>query len=496
MESGTSENIYQEIAKRTGGDIYLGVVGPVRTGKSTFVKRFMEAMVIPYIDNIYQRERARDELPQSGSGKTIMTSEPKFVPEEAAEISPDGTSKLSVRLIDSVGYMIPGAIGAEEEGRPRMVTTPWLPDEIPMAQAAELGTKKIMDEHCSIGIVMTTDGTIHDIPREEFIEAERRSIEDMKATGKPFVVILNSSDPNGETAQTIKEKMEKEFNVHCLCVNCLLMDEHQICEILNEILCEFPVSEIRFYMPSWLQSLPVTHEMKLGIYEAMRSCGDDFGSVRAARSKIEHIGEATGVEQVKIDSIHLGSGILEVRIFMDEALFYKILSEQTGTEIKNDVDLMAKLEELTRIKQAHDKISAALDQVQATGYGIVMPTPDEMKLEVPQIVRKGSNFGVKLKASAPSIHMMRADIETEISPIVGDEKQSEELIRYLLDEYENDAEKLWQSNIFGKSVYDLVNEGLSSKLKRMPDESRFKLRSTLSRIINEGSSGLLCIILA
>lgn len=494
--TGASANIYQEISERTGGDIYLGVVGPVRTGKSTFVKRVMETLVIPNIENVYQKERAKDELPQSGSGRTIMTSEPKFIPEDAVEISPDGTVNLSVRLIDSVGYMIPGALGAEEEGKPRMVTTPWLPVEIPMAQAAEIGTKKIMDEHCSVGVVITTDGTIHDIPREDFVQAEARAIADMKATGKPFLVLINSKTPCDAKAESVKRELEEKYDVRCICVNCLTLQEGEILDIFHGILQEFPVSGIEIYMPGWFSTLQNSHQLKSMLYEKMLDCAKRITMLSQAELVLQELQEIDGVDTVSIASADLGAGVLRVNVDISDHIYYKILSETTGFEVHCDAELMTLLAQLAKMKAAYDKIETALQQVQATGYGIVMPTPDEMHLEVPQIVRKGSNYGVRLKASAPSIHMMRADIQTEINPIVGDEKQSQELLQYLLKEYEDNTEKLWESNIFGKSVYELVNEGLGSKLKRMPEEARFKLQSTLSRIINEGSSGLLCIIFA
>jgi len=494
--TGAATNIYKEIAERTGGDIYLGVVGPVRTGKSTFVKRVMETLVIPNIQNIYQKERAKDELPQSGSGKTIMTSEPKFVPEEAVEISPDGTASLSIRLIDSVGYMIPGALGAEEDGQPRMVTTPWSPQPIPMTEAAELGTKKIIDEHCSIGVVITTDGSIHDIPRQVFLEAEHRAIIDMKATGKPFLVLINAADPNSEQAQSLRRQLEETHQVRCLCVNCLTLQEQELKQILTAILYAYPIGEIQFYLPKWLDALPVDHPVKATLYEAMRQNSQPIRTLHEAEPSLSRLCSLDSVETFRIRAIDPGTGTVVCELGLQEALFYRILTEHSGFQVENDGDLLQLLAELSQIKQKYDKVSSALEQVQATGYGIVMPSTDEMQLEVPQIVRKGSNYGVRLKASAPSIHMLRADIETEINPIVGDEKQSEDLLQYLLQEYEDDTEKLWESNIFGKSVYELVNEGLGTKLKRMPEESRYKLQATLSRIINEGSSGLLCIILA
>lgn len=495
MQSAAA-NIYQEIAERTGGNIYIGIAGPVRTGKSTFVKRVMETLVIPNIENVYQKERAKDEIPQSGSGKTIMTSEPKFVPEEAVTVSLNGAARVSVRMIDSVGYMIPGAVGAEEDGKPRMVTTPWYPQEIPMTQAAELGTKKIMEEHCSIGIIVTTDGTVTDIPREDYIQAEGRAIADMKATGKPFLVLINSVQPQSREAQELKDKLETEYDIQCHCVNCLTLDEHEICIILNNLLLEFPVTELRFFLPQWMRALSVDHPVKKELFEAIRKTSQEIAHLRHAESNLLKLQNMNNVENATISEINSGAGIVNCEIRIPITLFYDILSQESGFPIKDEADLMLLLRELSTVKRSYDKVSAALEQVKATGYGIVMPTPEEMQLEVPQIVRKGSNYGVRMRASAPSIHMLRADIETEISPIVGDEKQSEDLLQYLLREYEGDTEKLWQSNIFGKSVYELVNEGLGTKLKRMPEEAQYKLQSTLSRIINEGSSGLLCIILS
>ena len=492
----TAPAIFHDIAERTGGDIYLGVVGPVRTGKSTFVKRFMELLVIPNIENVYQRERARDELPQSGSGRTIMTSEPKFVPEEAVVISPDQASRLSVRLIDSVGYVIPGALGAEEDGQPRLVSTPWFPDEIPMTQAAELGTKKIMEEHCSIGIVITTDGSIHDIPREEFLEAENRAIEDMKATGKPFLVLLNTTSPEDPAAKQLRQELEHRHQVRCLCVNCLTMQEQTVAEILSAVLYEFPVSEVHVRLPGWLRGISGQHPVKNALHQALRACCTQIGTIREAETVLQQLTQLEQVDAVQMHTIDPAVGQILCEIQLQSGLFYEALSQTSGFSVSDDAALLTLLAELSHVKRAYDKISDALQQVYATGYGIVMPSTEEMHLEVPEIVRKGSNFGVRLKASAPSIHMLRADIETEISPMVGDEKQSEDLLQYLLQEYEGDTEKLWSSNIFGKSVYELVNEGLSTKLRRMPDESRSKLQNTLSRIINEGSSGLLCIILS
>ena len=365
-----------------------------------------------------------------------------------------------------------------------------------MQEAAELGTKKIMEEHCSTGIVITTDGTITDIPAEDYREAEARSIRDMQATGKPYVVLLNSTDPDGAEAQARRAEIEAEYGATCLAVNCLTMEEPALREILASLLYAFPVTEVQVYLPRWMEALPVEHPVKAELYEAMRKSAGEISTLRQAEPSLAALGTLGNVERVEMRAVEPGSGIVSCAVILPDALYYQILSERSGFPVEDDRALMALLEELAAVKRQYDKVSTALEQVRATGYGIVMPTPDEMRLEVPQIVRRGSNYGVRLKASAPSIHMLRADIETEINPIVGDEKQSKELLQYLLSEYEGDTEKLWSSNIFGKSVYELVNEGLSGKLKKMPEEARMKLQATLSRIINEGSSGLLCIIFA
>ena len=487
--------LYEQISRRTDGNVYIGVVGPVRTGKSTFIKRFMEQLVLPNIENVYQRERAKDELPQSGSGKTIMTSEPKFVPEEAVQISPDQKSKLSVRLIDSVGYIVPGAIGADENGEPRMVTTPWFDHEIPMLQAAELGTKKVMEEHSSIGIVMTTDGTITDIPREDYVDAEARAIADMQATGKPFIVIVNSAQPQAEPAQSLCRELHEKYHVACMTADCLTMHIAQIQNILTELMYEFPLTELRFYLPGWVQALPMEHEIKRALYDAMRSRAAEISRLSEAEPALGHIRELEQVQDFHITAVDLGTGTVDCVLGFPEALFYQVLSEQSGFDIPDDAELMQLLRELSQTKRAYDKVASALEQVNATGYGVVMPSPEQMHLEVPQIIHKNGSYAVRLKASAPSIHMLRADIETELSPMVGDEQQSAQLIEYLLGEYEGNTEKLWESNIFGKSLYELVSDGLSTKIKRMPDDVRMKFKQTLGRIINENTGGMICILL-
>ncbi len=486
------DHIYADIAARTGGNIYVGVVGPVRTGKSTLVKRIMEELVIPGIDDPYRKERARDELPQSGSGKTIMTSEPKFVPEEAVEITPDGTTRLRVRMIDSVGYMVNGAVGAEENGTARMVTTPWFDHEIPMTQAAELGTKKVMQEHCSIGIVVTTDGTITDIPREDYVPAEKKAISDMQKTGKPYLVVVNSRDPGGENARAVAEQLRREHGVTPMVADCQALDLSGIAGMLRALLYTFPMKQLHVHLPRWLDALEPEHPVKAALYQALVQRAEEIRNLGQAEGILADLGQLPQVQDYTLRSVDLADGTVVCAISLPEALYYEILSAKAGLPIENDAQLLALLMELAKVKQEYDKIADALSAVKATGYGVVMPTAGEMKLETPEIIRKGGAFGVKLKAGAPSIHMVRVDIDTEISPMVGDEKQSRDLITHLTGE---DPDMLWQSNIFGKSVYDLIQEGLTAKLVQMPQEVREKFRGTLTRIVNEGASGLICLIL-
>ena len=486
------DSIYADIARRTGGNVYIGVVGPVRTGKSTLIKRIMEQLVIPGIDDPYRKERARDELPQSGSGRTIMTSEPKFIPEEAAEISPDGKTKLRVRMIDSVGYMVPGAVGAEEDGTPRMVTTPWYDHEIPMAQAAELGTKKVMEEHCSIGMVVTTDGTVTDIPREDYLDAEKRAIADMQKTGKPFLIIINSRNPSGEAAAKAADAIQREYGIQPMTADCQSLDAEGIGRILKALLYAFPMTELRVHLPRWLDALEEEHPVKAALYQALLRCSGEIRYLSQAEETLQSLQQLEQVQDYTLRGVSLSEGYVSCAIVLPEQLYYEILSTKAGLTIENDAQLLSLLMELAKVKQEYDKISDALTAVKDTGYGVVQPSAEEMKLEKPEIIRKGSTFGVKLKAGAPSIHMVRVDLDTEISPMVGDEKQSRDLIEHLTGE---DPEHLWQSNIFGKSVYDLIQEGLTAKLVRMPTEVRGKFRGTLTRIVNEGATGLICLIL-
>ena len=486
------DNIYRDIAARTEGNIYIGVVGPVRTGKSTFIKRIMEELVIPNINEPYRKERAKDELPQSGSGKTIMTSEPKFIPEEAVEISPDGTAKMRVRMIDSVGYMVEGAVGAEEDGVPRMVTTPWFDYEIPMTEAAELGTKRVMQEHCSIGMVVTTDGSITDISRDDYIEAEKRAINDMQATGKPYLVIINCTDPGSESAQNTKTYIQEQFGITPVVADCQALSSEGIGNILKSLLYAFPMTQLQVHLPRWMDALEMDHPVKAALYEALITRAQQIGTLAQAEPTLSKLRELEQVLDFTLRTVDLATGTVVCALGFPEKLFYEILSSRAGMPIENDGQLLALLTELSAIKQEYDKISDALSSVNATGYGIVMPTAEEMKLQKPEIIRKNGSYGVRLKAGAPSIHMIRVDIDTEINPMVGDEKQSQDLIDYLMGE---DPDKLWQSNIFGKSVYALIQEGLTSKLVRTPEDVRARFRGTLTRVVNEGASGLICLIL-
>ncbi|MBQ7714132.1 MAG: stage IV sporulation protein A [Oscillospiraceae bacterium] len=493
--TNNNSQIYQDIATRTAGDIYVGVVGPVRAGKSTFIKRFMETQVIPNIDDPYRRERAKDELPQSGSGRMVMTAEPKFVPEEAVDISLGDGAGCSVRLIDCVGYMVPGATGDADGDAPRMVSTPWSEQEVSMAQAAELGTGRVIREHSTIGVVVTTDGSITDIPREAYVEAEGRVIRELQEIGKPFLVLLNAADPSSERVRALADDIAAAYGVTCLPVNCLLLDDAAVEEILKAILYEFPLAELDLAIPSWVQALDAGHPIKCGLYRSIRESAQGLRRIRQVPDAVAAMGAYDGVSAANITSIQLGTGVANAELQLPRALFYQTISEQSGFSVGDDGDLMSLLTELSTVKAEYDKVAQAVKDARETGYGIVVPSVDELDLEEPEIMKQGGRYGVRLKASAPSIHMIRADIETTVSPIVGNEKQSEDMVNYLLQEFEGDTTKIWQSNIFGRSFHEIVNEDLQAKLKHMPDDARKKLRETLERIINEGSGGLICIIL-
>ena len=488
-------SIYRDIAERSGGDVYIGVVGPVRTGKSTFIKKFMDLLVIPNIPNTYTADRTRDELPQSAAGRTIMTTEPKFIPNEAVTVNLGDNANLKVRMIDCVGYIVDGSLGYIEEDMPRMVKTPWSDDAIPFSEAAEIGTKKVICEHSTIGLVVTTDGSICEIDRQDYIPAETRVINELKELNKPFIIILNTVNPNSQDAIKLKKELEQQHGVPVACVNCEEIDAKDINDIIEKVLFEFPVSEIKIKIPGWMQTLDKKHWLCESVYSGVLDGITSVNKINDVRCFADTICGCEYVDKSYIEGMDLGKGMVDLRLVPEENLFYKVLGEITGLEISDEKKLIDVISDMAKMKKEYDKISYALHEVNETGYGIVSPSPDEMTLQEPQIVKQGGRFGVKLKASAPSLHLIRADIETVVNPIVGTEKQSEELMQYLTSEIENDPSKIWETNLFGKSLYDLVNDGLHTKLSKMPEESRMKLKDTLTRIINEGSGGLICIIL-
>lgn len=486
--------LYDDIAKRTQGNIYIGVVGPVRTGKSTFIKRFMETIVIPEIDNVYRRERARDELPQSGSGKTIMTAEPKFVPEEAVSISIAGGGEFSVRLIDSVGYMVPGAIGQEEDGRERMVTTPWFNYEIPMTKAAEIGTKKVIEEHSTIGIVITTDGSITELPRENYISAENTVIQELKALSKPFIVLLNCTEPKSVRSQEIALDISKRHHVSVMPVNCMALGAGEIEDIIRSVLYEFPISEMVFKFPDWVKALPTSSPIKTELLGKILACAPMLRCMRDAGPAVSTVMALETVNRAELKSMDLGSGKAVAELDLPRSLFYRTVSDSSGFEVKNDGDLVRLLVSLSDVKSGYDRIAGALKQVRDTGYGVIMPSRDEMVLEEPEVIKQGGRYGVRLRANASAIHLISADIKSEISPTVGSQQQSEDLINYLLAEVDGDKGRLWESNIFGKSLFELVNEELGAKICRMPADVKEKFRHAIQKVVNDGSGTVICII--
>ncbi len=489
-----TETIYQDMAVRTGGNIYIGVVGPVRTGKSTFIKRFMETLVLPGIGDVYMRERARDELPQSGSGRTVMTSEPKFVPEDAVQITAGGAS-FSVRLIDSVGYLVEGAAGTDEEGAPRMVTTPWFDHEITMAEAAELGTRKVIAEHSTVGVVMTTDGSITEIPRENYIPAEERCVGELKALGKPFILVLNSARPESPEAEALRRELQEKYDVDCVLVSCLRLTEADVTRVIRAALQEFPLTEIGICLPDWLDALEPEHPLKAKLYRALKEACGGMRRLRDAEGAAAKLAGIETVERAGLESLRADTGGVTLRLELPRALFYRTLSESSGVAVTGDGDLMVLLTDMAKVRREYERVRDALREVREKGYGVVFPDTGELTLAEPEIVRQGGKYSVRLKASAPSIHMILANIETEVSPAIAGGKQSEDVINYLLQEFEGDSGKIWESNIFGKSLYEIAGEGLQAKIKKMPEDARSKLRETLQRVVNEGSGGLICILL-
>ena len=488
-------NIYKDISERTGGDIYIGVVGPVRTGKSTFIKKFMDTLVIPNIPNQSQKERAVDELPQSAAGRTIMTTEPKFIPEDAVQVDMGGGASFSARMIDCVGYIVPSALGYIEDDQPRMVMTPWFEKEIPFNMAAEIGTKKVITDHSTIGLVITTDGSISDIDRNEYEEAEERVINELREIEKPFIVLLNSTHPSDSETRKLASELLEKYKVPVIPVNCAAIDENEIKRILAEILFEFPLKEIKVNMPGWINSLEKDHWLRSSIYTCMKNSAKEIEKVNEIQQLINALENCEYITNTEVSAINLGNGSANIKLSLEPHLFYKIMGEKTGIEIKDECDLMDSMMDLARLKEKYQKIAAAYDDVDESGYGIVMPSMEELTLSEPEIIKQNGKYGIRLRASAPSIHMMKTQIQTEVTPIVGSEQQSEELVMYLLREFEENPSKIWESNIFGKSFHELVNEDLHNKLYRMPPDARGKIKETVERVINEGCNGLICIIL-
>lgn len=489
------KNLYQDIALRCGGDIYLGVVGPVRTGKSTFIKRFMEAIVLPNMQGEHRISRVTDELPQSGAGKTIMTTQIRFVPDEAAEVSLSDTATARVRLVDCVGYLVPGALGLDENGQPRMVRTPWFEHDIPLEDAARIGTQRVIREHATIGVMVTTDGSITELPRSAYVEAEEKAVGELKALEKPFVVLLNSRSPDSADVQNLRDSLAEKYGVPVLAMDVEGMDEGDINRVLETLLMEFPLNEVHIAVPGWLLALQKDHWLVSDVMERLHQAAEGMHVMRDAAALTDALAESENVEAAAIGAMQLNTGDIDCRVTLPEQLFYQVLSRESGQEIEDEEHLFRLMTELTQAKKEYDRVKEALDSVQRTGYGMVPPTMDQMTLQEPEIVKQGSRFGVKLKANAPSLHMLRVDIETEVSPIVGTEKQSEELMRNLLSEFESDRGGIWQTEIFGKSLNELVREGMSSKLTRLPEDVQQNLAAALSKIINEASGGMICILL-
>jgi stage IV sporulation protein A len=487
-------DIYSDIKARTNGDIYIGVVGPVRTGKSTFIKRFMDLLVLPNIENVHSRERTKDELPQSAAGKTIMTTEPKFIPKETATISLSEGLDFNVRMIDCVGYMVEGAAGHIENEKERLVKTPWFENQIPFTQAAELGTKKVINDHSTIGIVITTDGSFGELERNNYLAPEERTISELKKLKKPFIVLLNSARPLSEDTQILAESLVEKYNVSVLPVNCEQLKKDDITRIMEKVLYEFPVSEVDFNVPKWIEMLPDTHWLKADLISCVKDIVSNVSLIRDIQGDIKYP-ESPYIKNFKLDKIDMSEGCAKIGVEFDDEYYYTVLSDLLGSEVKGEYQFISMIKKFAVIKNEYDKVSKALNDVKYKGYGIVAPVLEEITLEKPEIVKHGSKYGVKIKANAPSIHMIRANIETDVSPIVGSEQQSAELINYLTAQVEDDPMSIWDSNIFGKSLHDLVNDGLQNKIFRMPEDSQVKLQETLQKIINDGSGGLICIII-
>ena len=488
-------NIYEDIAKRTQGDIYIGVVGPVRTGKSTFIRKFMETLVLPNIENEFKRDRTRDEIPQSGSGKTIMTVEPKFVPADGVVIQLKDSVSLKVRMVDYVGYIVEGALGHEENGKQRLVSTPWSKDAMTFEEAAEIGTKKVIRDHSTIGVVVITDGSVTGIERGSYIEAEERVIDELKSMNKPFVVILNSLTPKDEKTELLRNELEEKYEVPILPVNVEQMEEPDIENILETVLYDFPLNEIRINISKWVEGLEKNHWIKESIISTLKQCIANLQKIRDIDDIVNGFENLEFLDGVTVENVELGEGVVNIQLSTKQELFYNVLEEKSGFKIEEDSQLLNLVTTLSKVKQEYDKIEVALNDAKNFGYGVVAPSLSELSLEEPEIIKQGKQYGVKLKANAPSLHIIKADISTEVSPIVGNQNQGEEMVKYLLNEFEQNPSEIWESNMFGKSLNDLVKEQLQSKLYTMPDEIRFKIQKTLQKIINEGSNNIITIIL-
>ena len=488
-------DIYKDIAERTGGDIYIGVVGPVRTGKSTFIKRFMDLLVLPNIANTYTRERAKDELPQSASGRTIMTTEPKFVPNEAVEISLGDNTDFRVRMIDCVGYLVPEAEGHMDGETPRMVHTPWSEEPMPFLEAAEMGTKKVITDHSTIGMVVTTDGSVTEIPRENYEDAEERVIAELKEIGKPFIILLNTATPYSDGTQALRGELAEKYEVPVMAVNAAQLKAEDIRKILEEMLYQFPIRELRFFFPGWVETLEPEHWLKSGMVEALKGVMEKADKLADVPGAVEGLAEQEFLKKAYTDHILPGEGAADIALTFDDGLFYRILSETVNLPIENDYALISTIRMLSETKQEYDKIAAALSDVKRKGYGVVTPVFEEITLEKPEVFKQGSRYGIKLRAKGESIHLIKADVETEVSPIIGNEEQSREFIDHLISDYEEEPEKIWDLNIFGRTLSSMVSDGMQNKIYRMPEDAQMKLQETLQKIVNEGSGGLICIIL-
>ena len=488
-------NIYEDIAKRTQGDIYIGVVGPVRTGKSTFIRKFMENLVLPNIENEFKRERTQDEIPQSGSGKTIMTVEPKFVPADGVEIKIKDTVSLKVRMVDCVGYIVDGALGQEEEGKQRLVSTPWSQEAMTFEKAAEIGTKKVIRDHSTLGIVVLTDGSVTGIDRKNYLSAEERVINELKSLNKPFAVVLNTLDPYSESTELLRSELEEKYDVPIVPLNVLAMDEEDIENVMETVLYDFPLNEIRINLPKWVEGLERNHWIKNNIIFTLKQSIAEIGKLRDVDSIVKGFSELEFLEDTEVENVELGEGVISIDLTAKQDLFYNVLEEKSGFKIDGDHQLLNLVTKLSRVKNEYDKIESALYDAKTKGYGVVAPSLDELSLEEPEIIKQGKQYGIKLRANAPSLHIIKADISTEVSPIVGNQTQGEEMIKYLLDTFEENPSELWASNMFGKSLNDLVKEQLQSKLYTMPEEIRVKIQKTLQKIINEGSMNIITILL-